>query len=90
MHLMRCLLRVSGEAMMSLMSGVLGMHGHASEAESHGARDDARAPRTGRRVWSRETHGDTRALPYRVTGPAARGDSKALMHREAGLEPWDT
>jgi hypothetical protein len=41
---------------MSVMSGVLGMHGHASEAESHGAR------------------GDTRALP----------------HREVGLEPQDT
>jgi hypothetical protein len=24
--------------------------------------------RTGRRVWSRKTCGDTRALPYRVVG----------------------
>jgi hypothetical protein len=31
-HLMRCLLRVPGEVMMSLMSGVLGKHGHTSEA----------------------------------------------------------
>jgi hypothetical protein len=53
---MRCLLRVPGEAMMSLISGALGTHGHASEAESHGA----------------------------------RGDAKALPHREAGLELWDT
>jgi hypothetical protein len=43
MYLMRCLLRVPGEAMMSLMSGAMGMHGHASEAESHGARGDAGA-----------------------------------------------
>jgi hypothetical protein len=28
---------------MSLMSGALGTYGHASEAESHGARGDARA-----------------------------------------------
>jgi hypothetical protein len=40
---MRCLLRVPGEAMMSLMSGALGTHGHVSEAESHGARGDAKA-----------------------------------------------
>jgi hypothetical protein len=55
-HLMHCLLRVPGEAMMSLVSGALGMHGHASEAERHGT----------------------------------RGDARALPHREAGLEPWDT
>jgi hypothetical protein len=42
-HLMRCLLRVPGEAMMSLMSGTLGMLGHASEAEGHRARGGARA-----------------------------------------------
>jgi hypothetical protein len=30
-------------AMMSLMSGAMGMHGHASEAESHGACGDAGA-----------------------------------------------
>jgi hypothetical protein len=41
---------------MSLMSGALGTHRHALEAETHGA----------------------------------RGDAKALPHREAGLEPWDT
>jgi hypothetical protein len=32
MHLMHCLLRVSGKVMMSLMSGILGRHGHFSEA----------------------------------------------------------
>jgi hypothetical protein len=32
MHLMRYLLCVPGEVMMSPMSGVLGMHGHTSEA----------------------------------------------------------
>jgi hypothetical protein len=31
-YLMRCLLHVDGEVMMSLMSGVLEMHGHASKA----------------------------------------------------------
>jgi hypothetical protein len=50
------LLHVSGEAMMSLMSSIMGMHGHALEAEGH------------------------RAL----------GGSRALPHREAGLEPQDT
>jgi hypothetical protein len=31
------------EAMMILMLGALGMHGHTSEAEGHGARSDVRA-----------------------------------------------
>jgi hypothetical protein len=42
---------------------------------------------TGRRVWSRRTRGDTGALPCRVAVPVARGDARALPHREAGLEP---
>jgi hypothetical protein len=33
---MRYLLHVPGETMMSLMSGALGMQGHASEAETRG------------------------------------------------------
>jgi hypothetical protein len=53
---MCCMLHVPGEAMISLMSGALGMHKHASEAQSH----------------------------------RARGDARALPHREAGLEMWDT
>jgi hypothetical protein len=53
---MRWLLRVPGEAMLSLMSSALGTHGHVSEAEGH----------------------------------RARGGSRALPHREAGLEPLDT
>jgi hypothetical protein len=40
---MCCLLHVPGEAMMSLMSGALGMHRHASEAEGHRARGGSRA-----------------------------------------------
>jgi hypothetical protein len=40
---MRCLLCMSGEVMMSLMSDALGTHSHASRTESYGARDDARA-----------------------------------------------
>jgi hypothetical protein len=34
---------VSGEAMISLMLGALGMHGHASEAKGHRARGGSRA-----------------------------------------------
>jgi hypothetical protein len=43
MHLIRCLLCMPREAMMSLMSGAIRTHGHTSEAERHGAHDDARA-----------------------------------------------
>jgi hypothetical protein len=43
MHLMLVIRHVPGEAMMSLMSSALGMHEHASEAESYRARNDARA-----------------------------------------------
>jgi hypothetical protein len=35
---MRCLHRVPSKTMMSLMSGILGMHGHAGGAKGHGAR----------------------------------------------------
>jgi hypothetical protein len=35
-HLMRCLLHVPSEVMMIMMSGVLGMHKHASEAGGPG------------------------------------------------------
>jgi hypothetical protein len=54
-HLMRSLVYVPDEAMMSLMSSALGMHGYASKADCHGA----------------------------------RGDVRALQHREEGLEPRD-
>jgi hypothetical protein len=40
---MHYLLHVPGEAMMILTSGALGMHGHASKAESHGAHGDTGA-----------------------------------------------
>jgi hypothetical protein len=40
---MCCLLHVPGEAMMSLTSGALETHGHASEGESHETRGDAGA-----------------------------------------------
>jgi hypothetical protein len=42
-HLMRYLHRVPDQAMMSLMSGVLGAHGHAPGAEGHRARGGSRA-----------------------------------------------
>jgi hypothetical protein len=44
----------------------------------------------GRRVWSHETRGSTGALLCWVAGLVARGDARALPHREAGLEPRDT
>jgi hypothetical protein len=43
MHLMRCLHRVPSEAMMSLMSSILGMNGHAPKAEGHRACGGSRA-----------------------------------------------
>jgi hypothetical protein len=60
---MRYLLCMPGEAMMSLMPGALGMHGHASGAEAivHVAAPEP--SHTGRWVWSHRTRGDTRALP---------------------------
>jgi hypothetical protein len=45
--------------------------------------------RTGRRVWSCGTCGDTGALPCWEADPTARGDARALLHREVDLEPWD-
>jgi hypothetical protein len=45
---------------------------------------------TGRWVWSRETRDDSGVFPYQAVGPAARGDARALLYREAGLEPRDT
>jgi hypothetical protein len=39
---MHCLHRVLGEAMMRLMSDILGTHGHAPEAEGHRARGGSR------------------------------------------------
>jgi hypothetical protein len=40
---MCCLLHVSSEAMMILMSGALGTHGHASKVEGHKACGGSRA-----------------------------------------------
>jgi hypothetical protein len=68
-HLMCCLHRVSGEAMMSLMSGVLGMHGHARGPRAIGRVAALEPSRTRRWVWSHMTRGDTGALPG--SGPRA-------------------
>jgi hypothetical protein len=132
---MRCLHHVPGEAMMSLMSGALGTHEHAPEAEgpqgtwwfqspstpgggsgatghvalsesyravvlvprTHG---DARAFLHRRLAWSRETRGDSGALPCRVAEPElsgigsgcgavrTRGDTGALSYRVQSLALW--
>jgi hypothetical protein len=41
-HLMRCLHRVPSEAMMSLISSILGSHGHAPRVEGHKAHGGSR------------------------------------------------
>jgi hypothetical protein len=62
----------------SLRGGGPGGMGHVTTPEpSH----------TGRRVWSHGTRGNTRALPCWVAGSVARGDARALPHREVDLEP---
>jgi hypothetical protein len=68
---------------MSVMSGVLGMHGHASDAESHGARGDTRA------LPHREVGLETPkpfSAEWRARWHGAHGDARAVPHWEAGLE----
>jgi hypothetical protein len=68
---MRCLHRVPGEAMMSLMSSVLGMHGHSLGPRATEHVVAPKPSRTRRRVWSHRTCGDTGALSG--GGPGALG-----------------
>jgi hypothetical protein len=84
---MRCLLCVSGESMMSLMSDVLGMHGHASEAESHEACGGTRA--CGYGVVGHVVTLEPFPTGWRARCHGARGDVRALPHQEAGLELRD-
>jgi hypothetical protein len=63
MHLMRYLHYVPREAMMSLMSGLFGMHGQARGPRAIGHMAALEPSRTRRRVWSYRTRGDTGALP---------------------------
>jgi hypothetical protein len=62
MHLMRYLYRVPGEAMMGLMSGVLGMHEHTWGPRTTGHMAAPKPSHTRRRVWNHRTRGDTGAL----------------------------
>jgi hypothetical protein len=61
MHLMHCLHRVPDEAMMSLMSGVLGTHGHARRPRATWHVAAPEPSRTKRRVWSHMTRDNTGA-----------------------------
>jgi hypothetical protein len=71
---MHCLLRVPGEAMMSLMSGALGTHGHVSWAKGRGACDDARAlPRREASLEPRNT--------WRQRRPSLWGDGPSRTWR---------
>jgi hypothetical protein len=49
-YLMRYLHRVASDAMMGLMSGILGMHGHVQELRSTGHVVASEPSRTRRRV----------------------------------------
>jgi hypothetical protein len=74
------MLRVLGEATISLMSGALGMHGHASEAESHGAPGDARAL----------PHQEAGLEPGRHRSPSLSGGGPGAMRHVATPEPSHT
>jgi hypothetical protein len=78
MHLMCYLLHVLGEVMMSLLSGILGTHGHASETGGPG------------QVSRPAEYSPFPCGPWDAESHVAHGDARALPCREAGLEPWDT
>jgi hypothetical protein len=63
MHLMRCLRHVPGEAMMGLMSGVLGTHEYAPGSRATGHVAALEPSRTRWQVCSHWTRGGTGALP---------------------------
>jgi hypothetical protein len=90
MHLMCCLHRVPGEAMMSLMSGVLGTHGHARGPRATGHVTAPKPSRTGRRVWSHMTRGGTKALSGGGPGALVTWRCQSLPAQGAGLEPRGT
>jgi hypothetical protein len=75
---MRCLLHVPGEVMMSLMSGILGTHGHASEVGGPS------------RVSRPAEYFHFVCGPQPAESYVACGDARDLPHQEAGLEPRDT
>jgi hypothetical protein len=84
---MRCLHRVPGEAMMGLMSGVLGMHGYARGPRATGQVVAPEPSRTRRRVWSRRTRAGTGALPSGGPGASVTWRRQSLPAQGAGLKP---
>jgi hypothetical protein len=76
--------------MMSLMSGILGTHGHVqgSRATEHVAAPEP--SRTRRRVWSHKTHGDTGALSGRWSWCLDHMVTPEPSCAGGGLEPRGT
>jgi hypothetical protein len=70
---MRWLHRVLGEAMMGLMSGVLGTHEYIWGSRATGHVVATEPSRTRRRVWSCRTCAGTEAFSYQVMGSVPRG-----------------
>jgi hypothetical protein len=78
-HLMCWLHRMPGEAMMGLMSGVLGTHGYTRWPRATGHVVAPEPSRTRRRIWSHRARVGTGALSGGV--PRSRGDTKAFLLR---------
>jgi hypothetical protein len=87
MHLMSYLLYVPSEAMMSLISGILGTHGHTRGPRATGHVVAPESSCTRRWVWSHRIRGDTGALPCGGPGASVTWRRKILPARGAGLEP---
>jgi hypothetical protein len=79
--------RVPGEAMMGLMSGILGTHGYAWGLRATGHVVALEPSYTRRLVWSHMTHGGTGALPGGGPGASVTWRRQSLPTQGAGLEP---
>jgi hypothetical protein len=86
-HLMRCLHRVPDETMMGLISGILGMHGHARRPRATGHVAALESSCTKRWVWSHKTRGDTEALSGGGPDASVTWRRQSLLAQGAGLEP---
>jgi hypothetical protein len=84
MRYMHC---VPGEAMMGLMSGVMGTHGYARGPRATGHVAAPEPSRTRRRVWSHWTRGGTRAQSVGGPGASITWQRQSLPAQGAGLEP---
>jgi hypothetical protein len=84
-HLMRCLHRVSGEYMMSLMSGILGTHELARGSRATGHVVSSEPSRTRRWVWSHMTCGDTGVLSGGGPGASVTWQRQSLPAHGGGL-----